>query len=65
MDPAEKLVALNRAWEALDQIRDIEVRFDAAKTKTEIARLLAELAEARAAIAVVKEALEVKGSEAD
>lgn len=65
MDPAEKLVALNRAWEALDRIRDIEVRFDSAKTKAEIARLLSELAEARAAIAVIKEALDDKGAEVE
>ncbi|MDP2357380.1 MAG: hypothetical protein Q8M31_15145 [Beijerinckiaceae bacterium] len=60
MDPVERLAALNRAGEAIRQIQDIEARFDAAKTRTDIMKLISEVAEAKSAIDVIKEAVDGK-----
>lgn len=60
MDPVERLAALNRAWEAIRQIQDIEARFDSAKTRTDIMKLISEVAEAKSAIDVIKEAVDGK-----
>ncbi|MDP2358286.1 MAG: hypothetical protein Q8M31_19810 [Beijerinckiaceae bacterium] len=60
MDSVKRLAALNRAWEALRQIQDIEERFDAAKTRTDIMKLISEVAEAKSAIDVIKEAVDQK-----
>ncbi len=60
MDPVERIAALNRAWEAIRQIQDIEARFDSAKTRTDIMKLISEVAEAKSAIDVIKEAVDGK-----
>lgn len=57
MNPVETLADLNRACEALERIRNVEGRFEAAKSKADLAALFSDVAEARSAIATVKDVL--------